>query len=118
MSKWDEYKTINIFVDEGADDLTPVQVEVRVTYSRDHNYGADADGRGGVAVFGHQHIVDPLRRIFVMAHHDQAAHDVADHVVQKRVGFKFKTPVGAALGDFNAVQGFYRRQGLAGRGPE
>jgi len=51
---------------------------------------------------------------------DQAAHDVADHVVQKGVPFEFKTPVTrqfrAAAGDVDAPQRLHRAEGLAGAG--
>ena len=61
-----------------------------------------------------------LRWLLLLADGDQAPHDVADHVVQKRIAYKIKPPIRAvtALTDalnMDAVQGFHRAQCLATR---
>jgi hypothetical protein len=47
---------------------------------------------------------------------DQAAHDVADHVVQEGVGLEIEAPVGAALLDDDGGELLDGRQGLAQAG--
>ena len=78
--------------------------------------GAERGG-GLVAVFGQDHLLDPMRGLFTQAHLDQATHDVSDHVVQKRIGFKIKPKIsmrvaGAFSGDLKVVQSLDGRQGL------
>ena len=53
-----------------------------------------------------------------MADRNQAAHDVADHVVQEGVGLELEAPVGAAAADGDALHGLDRAERLAGGGAE
>ena len=48
------------------------------------------------------------RRLLALADHQQAAHDVADHVVQEGVGLELEAPVGAAARDVDAAQRLHR----------
>lgn len=60
-------------------------------------------GRSHRAVSCQQNRLHPFGGVFVLPHGNQAAHDVADHVVQEGVGFELKAPIGASLGDFDAL---------------
>ena len=48
----------------------------------------------------------PFRRLKALADGDQAAHDVANHVMQKGIAFKLKPPVGSVFVNIDTQQGF------------
>ena len=73
-----------------------------------------------LAAAGVQHFLHPRGRFVTLANGDEAAHDVADHVVQEGAAFKIKAPVArwhtvgrgafahGAVSDINPVQSFDR----------
>ena len=50
-----------------------------------------------------KHLGHPPWGLFALADGYQATHDVAHHVVQKRAGFEFESPVGAVAADVDVV---------------
>ena len=78
--------------------------------------------RGRVAAARRQHLAHPSGGCVALADAHQAAHDVADHVVQEGVGLELEVPA-AAIGvamprDVDTTQVLDRRTRLAGRGAE
>ena len=67
---------------------------------RDHCRHCRGTGDAQAGVVGHlaglQHLLHPVCRLLAHANGHQAPHDVADHVVQERIGFEFKPPVATA----------------------
>lgn len=61
-----------------------------------------------IAVSRGQNGFDPVRRLMTLADAHQAAHDVADHVVEKSVSFEFEAPVGTAAGNADPPHGLDR----------
>jgi hypothetical protein len=75
-------------------------------------------GRSGISALAFNDLMHPLWGLKTLANDHQTTHDVANHVVQEGIAFKFKSPVRAMFGDVNAHHGFNGRQGLATAGPE
>ena len=65
-----------------------------------------------------QYVGYPFWRLGALAYGNQATHDVADHMVQERIGFKLEPPVGPALADVDVTQRFNGAERLALHGPE
>ena len=75
-------------------------------------------GCGHFSAFRLQNRLHPLRGLKALSDGDKAAHEVADHVVQKRIARKIKPPICAFAAfayalNMDAVQSFHRAQRLA-----
>src|SRR3982751_5499493 len=72
--------------------------------------------RGPTAVARRQHLVQPVGVAPPTADEEEAAHDVADHVMKERVGVELEAPIGTPPTDRQRAQRSHRRGRLALRG--
>ena len=84
-----------------------------VFYRREVKAGGSKRGRGSVAIAALQHFAQPFGRLAPVADLDQAADEVAHHVVQECIGSELEHAAVAATGYVSAGALLHRRVRLA-----